>query len=107
MSSSERSYAFMLNKAALKSANILIKTRFQVFGDKIGTASLMGILQAPCANHSATYMWNDTTTFRVLSYHGLNCRIIVATTLPGGDLYATWKGRPIPPGDPKVFNMPK
>jgi hypothetical protein len=85
MSYSERSYAFMLNKSALESADILIKTRLQVFGDKMGTASLMGILQARYADHAVAFMRN-ATNFQVLSYHGLNGRIIAEAMEPNGEL---------------------
>jgi hypothetical protein len=88
MSYTERLYVFIMNKCTLKSANILIKTRFQVFGDKMGTASLMDILQACYASHTITYIRN-ATNFQVLSYDGLNGIIITVATLPGGNLSNT------------------
>jgi hypothetical protein len=88
MSYSERSYAYMLNKSALESADILIKTRFQVFGDKMGTSSLMGILQARYADHAITHM-RTANNFRVLSYHRLNGKILATAILPNGNLRET------------------
>ena len=88
ISYSERSYAFMLSKSALESADIFIKTRFQVFGDKMGTASLIGVLQACYANHAIAYM-RQATSFQVLSYHGLNGKIIADATVANSNLCDT------------------
>ena len=88
MSLSEKSYAFMVNKSALESADIPIKARLQAFGDKMAATSLINILQAQYQSHSQQFI-HRISKFKPRSYHGLNGRIIADSQMPNGDLTPT------------------
>ena len=46
MSDAEKTYGFMITKAAMESADVAIESKVQVFGELMGTPALNGVITA-------------------------------------------------------------
>jgi hypothetical protein len=85
MSNNEKAYSFLVNKSALKSADMNPKVRLQSFSDLTGTTSLVGILQARHVDHALLFI-RRAQSFIVRSYHSSNGLIIASCNQDNGDL---------------------
>jgi hypothetical protein len=85
MSSSEKSYGFMVTKSALESVDSPIRTKLTVLGGCTITIPLIGTMQARFIQYANLYI-KKQGKFEVLSYHGRNGRIINTATVENGDL---------------------
>jgi hypothetical protein len=86
----EKSYAFMMNKAAFSMADITIKTKIQAFANSTNSTALVNVVQAKFLEHAMSYI-TTAGQFTVDSYHGRNGRIIPDCIDSYGDLAPTDK----------------
>lgn len=91
VSLSEKSYAFIVNKSTLESADIPIKSHLQVFGwDKIAAMSLINIPQARYKSYSLQFICHveatslnhyPTTAWTDILLPTLNCQMVTSALL--------------------------
>ena len=84
MSSAEKQYGLMVNKAALHAANVSAATKLQAFGQKTGSSALISIIQARCVDFANKYIVK-AGNFSIVSYG----RVITDATKTNGELKGT------------------
>jgi hypothetical protein len=88
MSSSEKTYGFMVTKAALEAAGIPFDQMLQILAGITRTAPLVTVLQSKFVDFAKNAI-HQAGNFEVLSYHGCNRRIMNNVTLDNGNLKPT------------------
>jgi hypothetical protein len=85
---SERSYAFMVTKAALEAAGIPHDQMLQILAGITRKAPLVSVLQSKFIDFAKNAI-RKAGNFKVLSYHGRKGRIINNAETPEGNLRPT------------------
>ena len=88
MSHAEKSYGFMITKFSLETADVEIKSKYQVFGDITGSTSLVSIITARFTSRGNAFILKPNN-FEILSYHNRVGMIIQDCFLPNGHLKPT------------------